>query len=80
MNPKVHIHLKPREEDRILRGHPWIYDNEIARIAGPSVPGAEIRAYGSRGRFLGSGTLSPGSRILARIHSRSDENWDYGYT
>ncbi|MDR0600322.1 MAG: class I SAM-dependent rRNA methyltransferase [Treponema sp.] len=33
------IILKPGEERRILAGHPWVYDNEAARVlAGPGVP------------------------------------------
>lgn len=80
MSDAVRIQLKPREEDRILGGHPWIYDNEIARTEGGVSSGAEARAYGSRGRFLGSGTLSPSSKIRVRLHSRSDEDWDAAFT
>ena len=28
------IILKPKEDLRIRWGHPWIYDNEIARVEG----------------------------------------------
>ncbi len=80
MDAKVDIRLKPREEDRILAGHPWIYDNEIARAEGPGASGAEARVFSARGRFLGSGTLSPGSKIRVRLHARSDEDWDEGFT
>ncbi|HRZ88414.1 MAG TPA: hypothetical protein P5117_02910, partial [Spirochaetia bacterium] len=80
MDAKVDIRLKPREEDRILAGHPWIYDNEIARADGPAASGAEARVFAARGRFLGSGTLSPGSKIRVRLHSRSDEDWDGAFT
>ena len=80
MDQTIRIQLKPREEDRILAGHPWIYDNEIARSAGTAASGAEARVYGARGRFLGSGTLSPSSKIRVRLHSRSDECWDAGLT
>jgi 23S rRNA (cytosine1962-C5)-methyltransferase len=35
------IILKPGEEDRILRGHPWVYDNEVALVLeGPGRPDA----------------------------------------
>lgn len=80
MEERTLIRLKPREEDRILAGHPWIYDNEIARAEGPAVLGAEVRAYSARGRFLGSGTLSPGSKIRVRLHSRSDQDWDGAFS
>ncbi|MDR1418960.1 MAG: class I SAM-dependent rRNA methyltransferase, partial [Treponema sp.] len=35
------IILKPGEETRLLQGHPWVYDNEIARVlAGPGAAAA----------------------------------------
>lgn len=80
MEEKVEIKLKPREEDRILAGHPWVYDNEIARTEGAGASGAEARVYSGRGRFLGAGTLSPESKIRVRLHSRSDEAWDAAFT
>jgi 23S rRNA (cytosine1962-C5)-methyltransferase len=34
------IILKPGEEGRILKGHPWVYDNEVERVLdGRGVPG-----------------------------------------
>jgi 23S rRNA (cytosine1962-C5)-methyltransferase len=37
------IILKPGEEDRILRGHPWVYDNEAALVLeGPGRPAAAV--------------------------------------
>lgn len=80
MDENVVIRLKPREEDRILAGHPWIYDNEIARAEGPATLGAEVRVYSARGRFLGSGSLSPGSKIRVRLHSRLDQDWDQTFS
>lgn len=80
MSDPIRIHLKPREEDRILAGHPWIYDNEIARVEGELTMGCEARVWSARGRPLGSGTASPSSKIRVRLHSRSDESWDEGFT
>lgn len=80
MEDRAVIRLKPREEDRILAGHPWVYDNEIARAEGSAASGAEARVFSGRGRFLGSGTLSPGSKIRVRLHSRADEAWDEAFT
>lgn len=63
--------LKPKEEDRLLRGHPWVYDNEIARVEGsePVPAGAAVRLESKRGRFLGMGLWSPRSKIRARRYS-----------
>jgi 23S rRNA (cytosine1962-C5)-methyltransferase len=80
MSDPIRIHLKPREEDRILAGHPWIYDNEIARAEGELTPGCEVRVWSARGQSLGSGTASPHSKIRVRMHSRTDEPWDEAFT
>lgn len=80
MDETARIRLKPREENRILAGHPWVYDNEIARADGPAASGSEARVYSARDRFLGSGSLSPVSKIRVRLHSRSDEAWDEAFT
>jgi 23S rRNA (cytosine1962-C5)-methyltransferase len=39
------IIVKPGGEDRILRGHPWVYDNEVALVLdGPGRPEAAVPA------------------------------------
>ena len=72
------IVLKPREEDRLLAGHPWVYDNEIASAEGleGASPGAEVRIRASRGRILGRGLWSPSSKIRVRRYSFRDEAFD----
>jgi 23S rRNA (cytosine1962-C5)-methyltransferase len=70
------VTLKPREEIRIRRGHPWIYDNEIASVEGSPAPGDEVRAQDSRGRLLGYGFFNPASKIRVRIFSRTSERAD----
>ncbi|MCX7023573.1 MAG: class I SAM-dependent rRNA methyltransferase [Spirochaetes bacterium] len=80
MKSVANVWLKPREEDRILRGHPWIYDNEIASVdpADPP-PGTEVLVRGSRGRLLGSGLWSPVSKIRVRLHSTADRRCDAAF-
>jgi len=65
------VTLKPREELRIRRGHPWVYDNEIAKVEGNPKPGSEIHALDSRGKSLGFGFFNPESKIRVRIFSKS---------
>lgn len=71
--------LKPREEDRLLRGHPWVYDNEIARVIGEPAPGDEVSLSSTKGVFLGSALYSPSSRIRARRYSLKDEAFDEAF-
>ncbi len=70
------VTLKPREDIRIRRGHPWIYDNEIASVEGSPAPGDEVRAQDSRGKFLGYGFFNPASKIRVRIFSHTAERAD----
>lgn len=59
--------LKPGEDDRLRRGHPWIYSNEIARIEGPGEPGSIVRLISSSGEELGLGHYNPKSKISFRF-------------
>jgi len=67
---RAKIYLRPREEDRIRAGHPWVYDNEIASVDGECEGGAEVEVFDSRHRSLGSAFYNPKSKIRARIYSR----------
>ncbi|GHU04417.1 SAM-dependent methyltransferase [Spirochaetia bacterium] len=81
------IILKSGEEDRILRGHPWVYDNEVAEILGAGgsaelEPGelAEVECVArGRPRYLGRAFVNPHSKIIARIFSPSKEGVDKGF-
>ncbi|MFP3090222.1 class I SAM-dependent rRNA methyltransferase [Treponema sp. TIM-1] len=85
------IILKPGEEKRILGGHPWAYDNEVARVLAP-IPGGfkpitleELEAgelvdvESGHKTYLGRGLANPRSRIVARIYSPSKEGVDKGF-
>jgi len=79
------IILKAHEERRILSGHPWVYDNEIARVidaqAKPAVlePGELAEVESSRKEYLGRAFVNPNSKITARIYSPSKEGVDKGF-
>ena len=62
--------LKPGEEDRLLKGHPWIFEGELERVDGPAEPGDVVRLQASDGRELGFGHYNPRSRIAFRLLSR----------
>ena len=73
------VHLKPREEIRIRRGHPWIYDNEIAFISGQPESGCEVKAVDSRGKLLGYGFFNPASKIRVRLFSKTQPLADLAF-
>ena len=68
-----------------MSGHPWVYDNEIARVidaqAKPTVlePGELAEVESSRKEYLGRAFVNPNSKITARIYSPSKEGVDKGF-
>ena len=61
--------LKPGEADRIVAGHPWIYQGEILRLTQPAVDGELIQIKDHRQRFLGVGFFNSKSKINVRVLS-----------
>jgi len=66
------IYLKPKEEIRIIQGHPWVYNNEIDRIDGPIKSGDIAYVYSNKKQFIGKGFLNTSSKIFVRILSRDE--------
>jgi 23S rRNA (cytosine1962-C5)-methyltransferase len=85
------IIIKPGREGRIRAGHPWVYDNEIAKtLEGRDSAGREAReavllpgeladVETSRRQYLGRAFVNPHSKIRARIYSPSKEGVDKGF-
>ena len=74
------IFLKEKEEDRILLGHPWIFDNEIGRVQGDCSDGAIVDVLTKSGHFLGRGVINTKSKIRVRIFTRQkDEQIDTAF-
>jgi len=67
------IYLKPKEELRILEGHPWVFNNEIEHIEGTIKSGEIAYVYSSKNLFLGKGFLNTSSKIFVRILSKSTD-------
>lgn len=75
----LRVELKPKEEGRLLAGHPWVFANEVRDIQGHLSPGSLVEVVTRHGAFVGRGVASPASKILVRLltHDRSvdiDEN------
>ncbi len=78
------IIVKPGEEARLLAGHPWVFDNEVARVLGlhgPAElePGEVVEVESSRKTYVGRAFANPHSKIIARIFSPSKEGVDKGF-
>ncbi len=84
------VYLNRKITQRIVLGHPWIYNNEVDRIAGPVAPGDIVEVYYFDGQLAGRGYINPESQIIIRLltrkreeitaaffHQKIQEAWDY---
>jgi 23S rRNA (cytosine1962-C5)-methyltransferase len=65
------IHITPRGEERIRRGHPWIYRADVLRA--DAIAGDTVTVVGPRDRTLGSALYSDRSQIALRMLARGGE-------
>lgn len=59
--------LKPGEADRVVAGHPWIYEGSILRLTRPAQDGDVVQVKDHRQRFIGTGFFNSHSRIRVRL-------------
>ena len=64
------VTLKKGEGRSLSAGGPWIYDNEIASIAGNPADGDIVAVEGHNGYPLGQGFLNRKSRLTVRMLTR----------
>lgn len=62
--------LKPGHADRVVAGHPWIFESSILRLTREASDGEVIQVKDHRKRFLGLGFYNSRSRIQIRMISR----------
>jgi len=63
----VTVRLNPGAERRALRGHRWIFSNEIADPIRDFEPGSWVEVLTSKGQSLGVGYINPASLIAVRL-------------
>ena len=61
--------LRPGEADRVVGGHPWIYQGSLLRLTQPATDGQLVQVKDHRQRFLGVGFYNSKSKINVRIIS-----------
>src|SRR6266581_6576772 len=61
--------LKPGEADRVLAGHPWVYQGSILRLTRPTTDGDLVQVKDHRQRLLGVGFYNSKSKINVRVLS-----------
>ena len=60
-------------EQRILPGHLWVYEGEVAEVRGSPGPGALVDVLTFRGAFCARGFYNPHSKIRVRILTYEEE-------
>jgi 23S rRNA (cytosine1962-C5)-methyltransferase len=67
------LRLKKREARRVLRGHPWIFSNEIVEMPKDLSPGDLVEIHDFSGVFIGRGYANPHTLIAVRLLTRARE-------
>ena len=73
------LKLKKKEDRRILRGHPWIFSNELDTDHTGFAPGDLVDVLDHGGRFVGRGYINPRSLIAVRLLTRTREEIDQAF-
>ena len=69
MNSLPIVILRPGEADRVVAGHPWIYQGSVLRLTAPVTDGELVGVKDHRQRFLGTGFYNSKSKISVRVLS-----------
>ena len=76
----IKVKLKPKEEDRLLAGHPWVFANEVDKAPKSLTTGTLVEVTTSKGQPVGRGVASPTSKILVRLLTRGfDQELDEAF-
>jgi 23S rRNA (cytosine1962-C5)-methyltransferase len=67
------LSLQARGEERVLRGHPWVFSNQVRGDLKTYARGEMVEVRSSHGVFIGVGYANPNSLIAARILTRQKE-------
>jgi 23S rRNA (cytosine1962-C5)-methyltransferase len=73
------ILLKPGEADRVVAGHPWVYQGSVLRLTLPAADGALVQVKDHRQRMLGIGFYNSKSKILVRMLAQERLPIDAGF-
>ena len=73
MKSLVTVILRAGEANRVVAGHPWVYESSILRKTGPIQDGDVVQVKDQSYRFLGLGLYNSKSKINIRIISQTRE-------
>ncbi|HEX5653770.1 MAG TPA: class I SAM-dependent rRNA methyltransferase [Chitinophagaceae bacterium] len=64
------VFLKRKISNRVVNGHPWIFNNEVDRTEGEPAGGDIVEVFTHDKKFVGRAYFNPKSQIVARLLSR----------
>ncbi|MBI5687772.1 MAG: class I SAM-dependent rRNA methyltransferase [Verrucomicrobia bacterium] len=73
------IQLNRGVNHRVLSGHCWVYESEIAKDAPTPPDGSIVKLLDDHGRFLGLGLYNGKSQIRVRLISRHNDEINTGF-
>ena len=68
--------LKPGHVRPVYSGHPWVFQQAVAKVEGGPAAGDEVTVVEPQGRVLGRGFYSPTSAIPVRLFTHDDRPVD----
>lgn len=71
--------LKKNEEDRLIKGHPWVFSNEISGFIGKIKAGDVCDVYSFDHKFIGRGFVNTNSKIMVRLLTNVQEEINEGF-
>lgn len=78
----IKVYLKQKISNRVLNGHPWIFNNEVKTVEGDAQGGEIAEVYTHDKKFIGKGYINPKSQIIVRLLTRNKQeevNEDFFY-
>lgn len=71
--------VRPGEADRLVAGHPWLYEGGVLRLTQPANDGDVVQVKDHRQRFLGVGFYNSRSKLRVRVLSPERETVDAAF-
>lgn len=69
----LRVILNPKEEENLLCGFPWVYNNEVNSFIGTIENGAVVRVEASNQTFVGYGFFNMDSKLMVRMLTLEEE-------
>lgn len=74
------FYITPKAERAVKRGHPWVFGEEVTKVAGEYADGDLVDVMTSKGRYLGTGFVNDHSKIRVRlISANTNDKFDAAF-